>query len=198
MFSVNNLKRIGHIVLYAVLLIATTALTARSDIYMYVDGNGVLHFTNVPTSKRYKLYMKERAYKPADRTYTDKYDHIIAKASKSHGVSFQLLKAIIKVESDFNPRAVSKKGAKGLMQLMPENISSFNLKDPFDPVENIMGGAKYIRELLDRFGGELQLSLAAYNAGPSSVDRYQRIPPFKETEAYIQKVMAHYYELRKG
>jgi soluble lytic murein transglycosylase len=142
--------------------------------------------------------MKEKTYKPADRTYTDKFDHIITKASKRHGVSFPLLKAIIKVESDFNPQAVSKKGAKGLMQLMPENISSLNVKDPFDPVQNIMGGAKYIRELLDRFDGEVQLSLAAYNAGPSLVGRYQRIPPFKETEEYIQKVMAHYYELRKS
>lgn len=132
--------------------------------------------------------MKEKAYKPSDQMYTDKFDHIITKASERHGVSFPLLKAIIKVESNFNPKAVSKKGAKGLMQLMPENIRSLKVKDPFDPVENIMGGAKYIRKLLDRFDGELQLSLAAYNAGPSQVDLYRRIPPLKRPKNIFRKL----------
>jgi soluble lytic murein transglycosylase len=165
---------------------------------MYIDGQGVFHFTNVPTSKKYRLYLKERTFKPVDQTHSDKYDHIITKASRRHGISFPLLKAIIKVESDFNPRAVSKKGAKGLMQLMPENIRILKIKDPFDPSENIMAGARYFRELLDRFNGKVQLTLAAYNAGPNLVDRYQRIPPYKETENYIQKVMAYYRQLRKG
>ena len=178
--------------------ITFAAAMAHADIYMYIDGQGVLHFTNVPTSRKYRLYLKERTLKSVDHTHTDKYDHIITRASRRHGISFPLLKAIIKVESNFNPRAVSKKGAKGLMQLMPENIRILKIKDPFDPSENIMAGARYFRELLDRFNGKVQLTLAAYNAGPNLVDRYQRIPPYKETENYIQKVMAYYHQLRKG
>jgi len=178
--------------------ITFAAAMAHADIYMYIDGQGVLHFTNVPTSRKYRLYLKERTLKSVDHTHTDKYDHIITRASRRHGISFPLLKAIIKVESNFNPRAVSKKGAKGLMQLMPENIRILKIKDPFDPSENIMAGARYFRELLDRFNGKVQLTLAAYNAGPSLVGRYQRIPPIKETENYIRKVMAYYHELQKS
>ena len=186
------------IISLALFLISSAAVTASADIYRYIDGQGVLHFTNAPTSKKYRLYMKERTFKSVDQNHTDKYDHIITRASRRHGVSFPLLKAIIKVESNFNPRAVSKKGAKGLMQLMPENIRILKIKDPFDPSENIMAGARYFRELLDRFNGKVQLTLAAYNAGPHRVDHYQRIPPYKETENYIQKVMAYYRQLRKG
>jgi soluble lytic murein transglycosylase-like protein len=171
---------------------------ATADIYMYVDKNGVLHFTNVPTSNKYNLYLKERPRASLVSFHKTRYDPIISKASKHHGISFPLLKAIIKVESDFNPRAVSKKGAKGLMQLMPENIKNLKIKNPFDPTENVMGGARYFKHLLDRFNGKLQLSLAAYNAGPTQVDRYSRIPPFKETEDYIRKVMTYYYAYKKG
>jgi soluble lytic murein transglycosylase len=104
-----------------------------------------------------------------------------------------LLKAIIKAESDFNPRAVSKKGAMGLMQIMPENIKAMNISNPFDPLENILGGARYFREMLDRFKGHLSLSLAAYNAGPTAVERYNnQIPPYKETENYIERVLKFY------
>lgn len=165
---------------------------------MYVDNNGVLHFTNVPTSNKYNLYMRERPKASISSFPSTRYDAIISKASRHHGISFPLLKAIIKVESDFNPRAISKKGAKGLMQLMPENIKKLKIKNPFDPSENIMGGALYFKRLLERFDGKLQLTLAAYNAGPSQVDRYNRIPPFKETEDYIRKVMSYYYAYKKG
>ena len=194
----NHTRLYITIISFVLISIISTAVTAHADIYMYIDGQGVLHFTNVPTSKKYRLYLKERTFKSVDQTHTDKYDHIITRASRRHGISFPLLKAIIKVESNFNPRAVSKKGAKGLMQLMPENIRILKIKDPFDPSENIMAGARYFRELLERFNGKVQLTLAAYNAGPNRVDRYQRIPPYKETENYIQKVMAYYRQLRKG
>jgi soluble lytic murein transglycosylase len=165
---------------------------------MYIDGQGVLHFTNVPTSRKYRLYLRERTFESIHQNQTNQYDHIITEASRRHGISFSLLKAIIKVESNFNPRAVSKKGAKGLMQLMPENIRILKLKDPFDPLENIMAGARYFKSLLDRFNGKVQLTLAAYNAGPNLVERYQRIPPYRETEDYIRKVMAYYRQLKKG
>ena len=105
----------------------------------------------------------------------------------------RLVKAIIKAESDFNPKAVSQKGAMGLMQIMPENFQHLDIEDPFDPRENIMGGTRYFRYLYDRFDGKLALSLAAYNAGPTAVDNYNKtIPPYRETEQYVQRVMDYY------
>jgi soluble lytic murein transglycosylase len=172
--------------------------SVHADIYVYIDNQGVLHFTNVPTSPVYKFYMRERPSKSLGADATDKYDLFITKASQRHGLSFPLLKAIIKVESDFNPRAVSKKGAMGLMQIMPENIKRLKVKDPFDPWENIMAGARYFKLLLDRFNGKVPLTLAAYNAGPDAVAQYQRIPPYKETEAYVRKVMKYFYAFKQS
>jgi soluble lytic murein transglycosylase len=185
-------------ILCLILLILTGASTLFADIYMYIDGDGVAHFTNVPTSSNYKVYMRERPLRSRRSYSTNRYDHIISEASKRHGIAFPLLKAQIKVESDFNPRAVSKKGALGLMQIMPENVKALRIKDPFNPRENIMGGARYFKGLLKRFKGKLPLALAAYNAGPDAVDQYKRIPPFRETENYVQKVMKYYYVFKKG
>ena len=168
-------------------------LAAIADIYMYIDSNGVLHFTDAPTSSQYRLYIKER---PRKMPSSKKYDQLIDEAAQVVGLSFHLLKALIRVESNFDSRAVSKAGAMGLMQIMPENIKSLKIRDPFDPWENILGGALYLKTLIERFEGKLPLALAAYNAGPSVVDQYQAIPPIKETEEYVQKVMKYYYLYR--
>lgn len=175
-----------------------SATTTFADIYRYIDENGVMHFTNAPTSSigDYKLFLRETK-RPAPSWYdAEKYDELISEASKRHGISFPLLKAIIKAESDFDPRAISKKGAMGLMQIMPQNFKLLGLEDPFDPTQNINAGARYFKQLYDRFGGKLALSLAAYNAGPSVVDRYQTIPPYEETEEYVRRVLRYYYNYK--
>ncbi len=188
---------IGFAVFLCMVILRVSPLYA--DIFVYVDNNGVLHFTNVPTaSKNYRVYLKERPKKISASNLTDQYDRVISEASKKHGVSFSLLKALIKAESDFNPLAVSSAGAQGLMQLMPKNIKSLNIKNPFDPRENIMGGAQYLKQLINRFGGKLPLALAAYNAGPGVVEQYRRVPPFRETENFVQQVMKYYALLNKS
>ena len=135
--------------------------------------------------------------RPESRS-SSQFDQIIQAASKKHGIAFPLIKALIKVESDFNPRAVSRSGALGLMQIMPENVDAFNIRDPFDPSDNIMGGTWYLGQLLQRFDGQLPLALAAYNAGPTVVEQYRRVPPFKETQDYVQRVMQYYYTYKKS
>lgn len=184
------LNRIG-IVLLIVFSISGVE-RAFADIYMYIDTLGVVHFTNVPTSSKYKLYIKEKLKKSFSGISTKKYDDMIMKAHKKYGVEFSLIKAVIKVESDFNPEAVSKKGAKGLMQIMPDNFKSLAVKDPFNPYQNIMAGAFYLQQLLKRYEDKLHLALAAYNAGPEAVDKYKKIPPYKETQNYVKEVMKTY------
>lgn len=169
-----------------------------ADIYKYIDSNGVLHFTNAPTSSQYRIYIKESPRISLQTASRGKYEPIIHEASRRHGISAHLLNAIIKVESDYNPRAISRKGAKGLMQIMPETTKMLNIVDVFDPWENIMGGARYFKELFNRYGGKLPLALAAYNAGPSAVDRFGSIPPFQETEAYVEKVIRYYYQFKRN
>jgi soluble lytic murein transglycosylase-like protein len=162
---------------------------AHADIYVYLDSAGVMHFTNTPTSSNYKVYMSEKRVRPAAWYGVKSYDDVISEAGQRFGLSSSLLKALIHVESYFDPRAVSKKGAIGLMQIMPQNLQTLEIVDPYDPWENIMGGARYLKRMLERFGGDLPLALAAYNAGPTAVEKYQDIPPYPETQAYVKKVI---------
>lgn len=173
---------------------------AHAEIYSYTDENGVRHFSNVPTSPRYRYCGPEMSlhasyHSPSyfSRRNINAYDAIIREACRHHGTSFELIKAMIHVESGFNPSAVSRAGALGLMQIMPENLTAFGVLDPFDPRDNIMGGTRYLKELLGKYNSDLSLSLAAYNAGPGAVDKYKAIPPFKETKNYVQRVLSFYH-----
>ncbi len=193
----NLFKIFGITICYVLIILFSAGLNAHADIYRYIDENGVMHFTNTPTSSahQFKLFLREK--QNITKRYSDKkYDDIISKASRQYGVAFPLLKAIIKAESGFDPRAVSKKGAKGLMQIMPENFKPLGIKDPFDPSQNIHAGAQYFKQMYDRFNGKIALSLAAYNAGPAAVDRYKTIPPYEETEEYVRRVLKFYYNFK--
>jgi len=193
----SRIKFIGMKIYYVLIILFAFVTAVHADIYRYIDENGVMHFTNTPTSstQKFKLFLREKP-KINPRYSTKKYDDIITNASQRHGVSFPLLKAIIKAESGFDPRAVSKKGAKGLMQIMPDNFKLLGIKDPFDPSQNIHAGACYFKQMYDRFKGTLSLSLAAYNAGPTAVERYKTVPPYEETEAYVKRVLKFYYNYK--
>ena len=192
--SGREIKFFQIVVLGTLFTLIAAVSSVHADIYMYIDDKGVMHFTNAPTSNEheYKVYIKERTSVSKRFYSTNKYDHYITDASEQTGVDSRLLKAMIKAESDFDPRAVSRKGAMGLMQIMPENFKMLDLKNPFDPWENIKAGARYFQQLNKRFNGKLALSLAAYNAGPTAVDRYKNIPPYQETEEYVRRVLRYY------
>lgn len=171
---------------------------ARADIYQWIDEEGVRHFTNTPNSPKYRLYSREpRSGAPAMLHNINRYDDLITRAAEYHGLSFALIKSVIRAESGFNPRAVSRKGAKGLMQIMPDNFRRLRLGDPFDPWQNISAGARYLKWMLKRFDGDLPLALAAYNAGPLAVERYRTIPPYRETQRYVRRVLAFYDDLQR-
>jgi soluble lytic murein transglycosylase-like protein len=172
--------------------VALAVVPAYADIYRYVDENGVMHITNLPTSPDYKLWIKERRVIIKAGIDMTKYGPLIQKAADKYKVDYSLVKAIIKAESNFNHKAVSPKGAQGLMQLMPKTASTLQVKDSFEPESNIEGGVKYLRYLMNVYNGHLQLALAAYNAGEKAVARYGGIPPYNETQGYVKRVMSLY------
>ncbi|WP_305046166.1 transglycosylase SLT domain-containing protein [Geoalkalibacter sp.] len=161
----------------------------RADIYRYIDANGVMHFTNVPTQSNYRFFRKENmehvGVKDIVRRYAALFD-----------LEEALVHAVIRAESNFNPKVVSRKGAVGLMQLMPDTARYLDVGNLTDPEENIRGGTQYLRMMLDEFNGDLELALAAYNAGPNNVRRYGGIPPFEETRTYVTRVKQYLSQYR--
>lgn len=171
-------------------LIVFFSAPASADIYRYVDKNGVWHFTNIKSHSRYRLYIHTTRKTPF--AYIKEYGHIIKQASSQFGLDPLLIKAVIKAESDFDHKAVSRKGAQGLMQLMPNTADAMDVENPFNPEENIFGGSRYLSLLLKRFKNNKRLALAAYNAGPERVAACQGIPPIAETRAFVKKVISYY------
>jgi len=174
---------------------------SEAGIYRYIDENGVIHFTNCPRDPKFQLYIRESkedvgieppASMPAVSVDPKNFDSLISEFAKKYAVDFALIKAMIRAESGFNPRAVSRKGAKGLMQLMPETALRMNVSNAFNPKENIEGGVRYFKYLLSLFNNDLRLSLAAYNAGENVVAQLGTIPPYRETVDYVRRVLDFY------
>ena len=168
--------------------------SAWADIYMYRDRAGVLHFSNAPAEPAYRPYLPDfsgwaRRLGSIDRTRYQRYDQIIRAAARRHGIDTALVKAVIRAESDFVPHALSPKGAQGLMQLMPATARLHNVWRVWEPTQNVEGGVRHLRQLLDRYSGNLRLALAAYNAGEKAVDAYGGVPPYPETVEYLTRVL---------
>jgi len=166
---------------------------AAGKIYSYVDANGVTHFSNVPNDPRYTRVILRTPFAEANRkapSYIG-YDGLILLNARANNVPPALVKAVIAAESSFDSDAVSHAGAQGLMQLMPETARTLGVKDAFRPDENVRGGTRYLRKMIDRYG-DWTRALAAYNAGPKAVDRYRGVPPYPETRDYVKRVLNYY------
>jgi len=181
----NRMMTLGYIMVQGAVMLAS--LPAWGDIYRYVDESGTVHFSNVPTSGKFEVYIRETIPTWIDRS--SQFDLHIAEAAKIYNVPFHLIKAVIKAESDFDPSAVSTAGACGLMQLMPGTAKALGIENPFDPKANVMGGVRYLKEMLTRFNGSIPLAVAAYNAGPGRIGPRREIPGIKETKGYVRKVL---------
>ena len=174
------------------------ASAGMADVYVYKDKQGVLTFTNVPTHQGFRRVIREGSVRSSSSGLTgNSYEEIIRSASDRHSVDADLIRAVIKVESDFDSSARSHKGATGLMQLMPETARLHNVLDMYDPSANIEGGVRHLKLLLGKYRGDLELSLAAYNAGMKAVERHGGIPPFTETREYVRRVLSYYQNLSR-
>jgi soluble lytic murein transglycosylase-like protein len=191
--------------LLALGVVCSTSFEARADIYKYVDAEGVIHFSNV--TKRGQLFTRHgqsagrRTPSSVRETPVDRnparYDAFIREAASLYQIPEALVRAVIRVESNFDPRALSHANARGLMQLIPATAERMLVSDPYDARQNVLGGTRYLRVLANLFNGNLQLTLAAYNAGENAVIRYRGIPPYEETQSYVTRVL-QFYNLYRG
>lgn len=184
--------------LLSTLLLFALIPNAKGDIYTHTDASGVVHFSNIRVSKNDKVAVSAQrdesrpmqAFERVQVGQADRYAPLVAEAAQTYRVDAALLHAVIAAESGYNPAAVSRKGAAGLMQLMPETARRYGVENSFDPAQNIRGGTQYLSYLLQLFGNNTELALAAYNAGENAVIRHgYSIPPYRETLGYVPKVL---------
>ena len=204
------------------LMLVTTASMSHADVYKFVSRSGEVYYTDSPNHGGYKMIMSTPKIKyqpmvaslgagrmigsaipaslnlPGRSSFTAEvnraqYAGLVEQAARTHGLDPQLLHAVIRAESSYKPSAVSNKGAMGLMQLMPGTAARYGVENPFDPAQNIFGGARYLSDLMGMFGSNVALAVAAYNAGEKNVIKYgHQIPPFSETQNYVSKVLGFY------
>lgn len=181
--------------------------SARADIYAFTDEQGVVHYTNVPNDIRYTLFMRTPQSAPAVSAggglksgvrRAERYAHLIDAAARESSIEPELVRAVMVAESGADPHALSPKGARGLMQLMPDTARRYGVRNIYDPEQNIRGGAQYLSDLSNRYSHDLRLVLAAYNAGPNAVDQHGgRVPPIRETLDYVPRVLSLYHQFRQ-
>jgi soluble lytic murein transglycosylase-like protein len=197
------------ILLLLCLALSAIPREAAADIYRFVDRDGIEHYTNMQPSGpgwqriartgpagRSRQATRAASIAPPDPQRVRRFDAHIREAAQLYVLPEEFLRAIMHVESNFYAQAISSKGAIGLMQLMPGTAAQMGVLDPFDARQNVLGGARFLRVLANRFGGDLVLTIAAYNAGQGAVEKYGGIPPYSETRMYVQRVLASYYGYR--
>lgn len=199
--------------LLVALLVVAMAPPAQADIYRYVDGDGVEHYSNVkppgsrwqrvvrgsgPVLSQRKHSRQRRKRRAPDPGRLSRYDGLISEAARLYQLPPAFVRAVVRVESNFYSDAVSRTGAMGLMQLMPGTARGMGVEDPFDPRQNVLGGTRFLRVLANKFNGDLVLTIAAYNAGQGAVRKYGGIPPYAETQRYVKRVLKHYYAFKQG
>jgi soluble lytic murein transglycosylase len=180
---IDEMKRI----FFVSLILLCIASAVNADIYKFVDGNGVTHFTNIPRGDEYRKVISASTEQSGGS-----FDPIIQQKSRKYDIDPSIIRALISAESSWDVHAISNKGAIGLMQLMPATARDMKIKNPFDPEQNIEGGTRYLRMLLDRFNGNMELAVAAYNAGPAAVEKSGGIPLFSETRKFVRNVISSY------
>jgi soluble lytic murein transglycosylase-like protein len=210
-FTVRSARSLRPVRIAAALAVVCLSTVASADIFTYTDADGTVHFTNTPGGdKRYRVYIRGNAWRkpgtapgvvpvmPSDHDVArfTRYGEWIRQAATLYQIPEELVRAIIRCESDYDPRAVSPSGARGLMQLMPDTAALMQVRDIDDPRENIFGGVRLLRVLANEFNGDLELTVAAYNAGDGAVIRAGGIPPFAETRDYVVNVTKFYRRYR--
>ncbi|HEX9142636.1 MAG TPA: lytic transglycosylase domain-containing protein [Candidatus Binatia bacterium] len=191
--------RLPALFCFSLLTVFISPSVGFTDVYVYKDKQGVLTFTNVPSHAGYRRVFRDNNGQLSGAVASfNGYDDLIRSASGRYSIDGDLIRAVIKTESDFNSAARSNKGAMGLMQLMPETARLHDVVNAYDPVDNIEGGVRHLRLLLDHYQGNLELSLAAYNAGIKAVEKFGGIPPFAETKEYIRRVLQNYQAYRSN